>query len=325
MKSIIIKVWPEIVGYYPLIIVQPKLMRIKNQINPLFFDFTNTVQVTSSGLNCFLFNILKEINSSRNTGIWETHNHFINDAFKKSIDLNFFSILNNYKKGREDLWNELFVRVREDEIVNVDNTGRKIVSYPIYMIDFQKYIDRRDALVDVRRWIDKKLMRYSEEYRFSVKQFEVVINEIIKNTADHTSVNAFIGMDIIYSYDENTLDVQFSVTDLGVGINENVKNMIKHELMSRYKFWDITQTYKVALSDGYTTNSSSKRNRGIGMSLILQSARNMNMMLSVFDAKSRGLLNKIEDISHKEIRKNFFNVDRYIGFAYFGHISLNKR
>jgi len=322
MKSINIKVWPEICGYFPLLFVVPK---ISGKGNPLYLDFKNTKDISSSGLNCFLFKLIKEINEGVSVNYWFTHDDIISDGFKRILKLNFFSVLDKYLEGRNDLWGGAYLKRKQEAVVTFDDMGLEVKSFPIYMVDFERYDCRRDALIDVREWLRLIFADYLDDYCFSFTQFQVIINEIVKNTADHTCANAFIGIDVVRSAITQCLDITFSVGDLGEGINNNVRMGLHGKDLSRYRNWDITQTYKAALSDGYTTKNGSKLNKGLGMSLIMQSAKNMRMSLSVFDAKSRGLLDKIESITHREIRKNFYNIDRYVGFAYYGQFKVYKK
>jgi len=104
----------------------------------------------------------------------------------------------------------------------------------------------------------------------------------------------------------------------------NVKNHLPEEQLKRYEFWDLTQTYRFALSRGNTTKPDSINNKGMGMSLILDGAKEIGLELSVFDAESRGLLTEIESLTHSELRKNFYNIGRNIGFYYHGKLKAKK-
>ncbi|MBL0151945.1 MAG: hypothetical protein IPP93_00015 [Chitinophagaceae bacterium] len=158
-------------------------------------------------------------------------------------------------------------------------------------------------------------------YKLKVNiKFIQILHEIAKNSADHTEQNAFFGLDINIK-DEN-LVVKFSLGDLGVGINQNVRSVLKDD--ESYKLKDkhlaVTDSYNYALSMGFTSKPYSMVNRGIGMSTIFDLSKQINMKLSVFDAKSRGLLSNAKNISHVELRKVFYNVGFSVGFYYYGEL-----
>ncbi len=89
---------------------------------------------------------------------------------------------------------------------------------------------------------------------------------------------------------------------------------------NRAKKLSLSDAYHYALSPGKTTRPNSKDNKGIGMSIIFDVARSINMNLSVFDALSRGLLSKAKDRTHVELRKVFYNTGNDVGFYYYGEL-----
>lgn len=317
MKDIIIKVWPEINNYLPALI---PLQNIEKKSNTIYLDFTNCFEVNSSGLNLFLIQILKILTEGNIQRGWYTNE--INEVpmVSKIDHLNFFNILNKYAQN-----NSLFQSNFTSTTLNTDVLGQqRLNSFPIYIIDFKSFPIRRKALDHLKNWIYENLMPYYDKYDFILPQVASIINEIAKNTADHTSENAFIGLDVLVTAEEKSIKICFSIGDLGVGINQNIKDHLPGDKFEkRYKNWDLTQTYREALDPGFSTKIHSAENKGLGMSLILDGAKGAGVNLSVFDANSRGVLSNIKSLAHSEIRKNFFNINKDSGFFYYGELEAN--
>ncbi len=321
MKSIQIKIWPEIEGYIPLLI---PWQNIENKNQDVFIDFSNCTSAYSSSLAPLLIRFIKLIRDSDNNKTWETHNQLISETFNKIICLNFFNILDKYAPNNGLFWDKSFSDFSENKIINIENNGNEIHSFPIQLINFQEVTNRRDKLKNLRDWIYQILNPYYEEYDFNLSQLTLILNEIVKNSADHTNENAFIGMDIIFSYDKSVIEIIFSIGDLGEGINMHIKNNLPEDKLKRYKYWDLTQTYRSALSKGFTTKMESLNNKGIGMSIILTGSYKIDLNLSIFDAESRGLISKIKSLTHGEIRKNFYSIGKPVGFYYYGKLMAKK-
>ncbi|MBI9082975.1 MAG: hypothetical protein JEZ11_05210 [Desulfobacterales bacterium] len=321
MKDLIIKVWPEIQGYLPAIL---PWQNIKEKKQSIFIDFTNCVSVDSSGLALLLIRCIKLIESDKKKRKWKSHDINMNDAFRKVIDLNFFNILNEYNPSEMLFVDKEFKKYHNNVVVSVDEFGIETISIPIHCINFKKHLRRRDGLKDFREWIRDNLDRYATDYNINLNQIMLILNEIAKNTADHTLGDGFIGLDIKTDRSKEIIKIEFAIGDLGVGINNNIKDTLPDNMIKRFAFWDLTQTYLFALKEYATTKTDSNFNKGIGMNIITSGAKNVGLELSVFDAKSRGLLNEIKKLSHKNVRENFFNIGRPVGFYYFGKIKANK-
>lgn len=319
MKSSQIKIWPEIQGYLPMIV---PWQGVENNESDLFIDFSNCKSVYSSSLTPLLIRIIKLIIQKKNRK-WETHNEIISEPFLKIINLNFFNILDYYELNTSMFWNKDFSIYNFQKIKERNITTIEVHSIPIYHINIENYTVRREVLKTFRKEINILLAPYFENYDFNITQLILILNEILKNTADHTSTNAFFGMDVLFTSSQ-MIEINFAIGDLGVGINMNVKNHLPEEQLKRYEFWDLTQTYRFALSRGNTTKQDSINNKGMGMSIILDGAKEIGLELSVFDAESRGLLSEIESLTHSELRKNFYNVGRNIGFYYHGKLKAKR-
>ncbi|MBK9249112.1 MAG: hypothetical protein IPM69_13615 [Ignavibacteria bacterium] len=80
-----------------------------------------------------------------------------------------------------------------------------------------------------------------------------------------------------------------------------------------------TDSYKFAFTTGKTT-SKKPRNKGIGMSMIMDGAVDLNLEMSIWDGRSMLLLPKF--ISHTELRRNAFDTGNKVGFYYYGRLKF---
>jgi len=316
LKDISLKIWPEIVDYNPAIVPFPTL---DDKETSLFLEFENCTKVNASGLNLLLVQLLKLFDKKNSYRSWHAIEAEDLPLYDHLKDLGFFQYLNLYRPN-QSLFSPHFQEPASHRSIIVDQTE----SFPIYMIDYKQFEKRRMALDPLKEWVYNHLKKYHDEFDFVLPQLITIINEIAKNSADHTHDNAFIGLDV-QRPNNSEIRISFSIGDLGVGINQNIKNHIPEAILKkRQRFWDITQTYREALSRGFTTRGASKENKGLGMSLILDGAKGINLNLSVFDAKSRGILSSIDSLVHSEIRKNFYNLNREVGFFYYGELLAKK-
>jgi hypothetical protein len=318
LKTATLKIWPEIRKYIPALVTP--ISSEHQDSDSYFLEFQNTTRISSSGLTILLIQIVKTIKAQNDSITWETNRAAEEPFISKIAALNFFNVLNRYSQNYSFYKDEILTTINMNPI----NVEPKLLSFPIYEIDFQKYSKRRDALNDLKSWLYEALKDYYQEYDFLLPQLVSTVSEIAKNSSDHTKDNAFIGLDLYQSPSKDHIRIMFAIGDLGVGINQNIRDHLSEEKRKRLKYWDLTQTYREALQSGFTTLTSSKENKGLGMSLILDGAKGINLDLSVFDAKSRGFLDKIDSIIHEDIRKNFISIGKETGFFYYGEIKALK-
>ncbi len=316
MKDIGVKIWPELLGYSSVLIPFPK---IGNRENSVFLDFSNCKEVNASGLTLFLIQLLKLITSDQDNRSWYKDEEDNVQLIEKITNLNFFELLSRYSKNGSLFQSNLSNKANSNLAVTTDNT----LSLPIYIIDFKNFDKRRMALNSLKEWVYNNLTTYYSKYDFILPQLISIINEIAKNSADHTLDNAFLGIDIIELIPDKKIKICFSIGDLGVGINDNIKNHLPKQHEKRYDYWDLTQTYRLALTPGFTTKEYSKENKGLGMSLIIDGAAGIDLSLSLFDANSRAILSNISSLTHEGLRKNFINIGREVGFFYYGELTAN--
>jgi len=319
MKKIQLKIWPEITDYLPALI---PFGNIGNRLNDIYIDLSSCHEVNSSGLNILLMRILRIIKFDKRKRSWISDITNKNQMLLKIIGLNFFNILRDYNKQLS-----IFSPIKKDEsyldpLQQSNPNATIIMSYPLFLIDYKNYDERRNSIRHFREWLYSTLITYYDEYDFNFTQLIAVLTEMAKNSADHTDDNAFFGLDIIINERDKRLKLLFSFCDLGIGIKRNIQKHLEKKIFEkRDKHWGIAETYYSALQPGITTKPSSIDNKGFGMSIILDGAKGIDLRLSVFDASSRGILSDINERSHSEIRKNFYYLGKDIGFFYYGEIN----
>lgn len=317
MKSIQLKIWPEIENYCQALIPLQKIPEDKQ--NSINIDFSYAKSLNSSGLCILIIGLLKQIHTApgRSWSIIEPVNSQITDGLKK---LGLMEILDSYINVKTIFWSEA---EKVDIMVPysyLNSNLNKTISYPIYRLSYKD--DRRGCIQAFKDWLFLILEPIFKTYHFPRSNFIAVLNELAKNGADHTVTDAFFGIDLMYLEGGSAVKLCFSFGDLGHGLNENVKLHLSNddEYRNRSKHLSLSDAYHYALIPGKTTRPASKDNKGIGMSIVFDVARAINMELSVFDANSRAILTNAQDRTHAELRKVFYNTGADVGFYYYGEI-----
>lgn len=322
MKDYQLKIWPEITGYLPgSVPLHPQ--HIVNDGNDIFLDFSNFKKMDSTGATTLLIQILKQCGFDKNRH-WRTNAN--QNRTSKLISSNFFKFLNDYLPNKDKQANSLYF---EEDLLTKNmlpyyGPNDSTLSFPIYKLDFNNKQNPREYLKNFKSWLYESLFNYYKKFNFNLPTFVSLMNEIGKNSADHTSENAYFGMDI--SFSETNFILNFVFGDLGEGIYQNIKKHIPLE--HRKGKYGLAEAYRDALKDGFTTKPNSSENNGWGMSTIVEGAKGLNIDLSVFEAQSRGVLTNLdvdsEHLSHKKVRKVFLYTGKEVNFYYFGTLSAKK-
>lgn len=323
MKSKQIKVWPELVSYLPSVSPFRGMTKSNHCLN---IDFSGCREITSTGLTFFLIRLLKFMLDGPTDRGWETNNHSKNHIFDMAIKLAFFNHLNNYfGKNRSMFGLETnFEGPFNKPIEHFCFYNRETLSFPVYCLKFNDhYGHRRDLLKYFKKDLKDKLTFLEKEYHIHINQLIIILTEMAKNSADHTSDNAFLGIDIVKYPEKKLVALHFVFGDLGNGIKQHIEENLPPNIREkRSPHYSLYECYYWALKHGYTSNPSSGENKGIGMSLILDGAKGINLNLSVFDVYSRGVLSTLSKNTHEEIRKHFYPFSREAnqGFYFYGVI-----
>lgn len=322
-----IKIWPEIIGLYPAIV---PLSDIKNKKdNSILVQFAGLSESDSTGLSfllCQLLKIFKKIDS-RSFGFEDIQ---LIPTYETISKLGFFNIINKHLP-----YKDLFLSVPDAQLISkieYIKEGFKKVSFPIYHLDYSIQQEPRHVVDDFIEWLSNIL----EEpirlgFKFKRNAFVQMLNEIAKNSEDHTDDNAFFGIDFI-NLSSNNLKITFSFCDLGRGIHINIKEYLRDHpeafngrFRNKHNHLSLTDVYHIAMGvNNSCPKNDTGRNRGLGMSIIHQCSVDLGLKLSVFDANSRGLLSELTLMTHEDIRKYFFNLGKSTGFYYYGELTLVK-
>jgi hypothetical protein len=334
-KNIIIKIWPEIVSYIPATIPYRSINNKTNIGKNILMDFNNCREVNATGLNILLIQILKLMSQKSNHRPWMANPKISTNTIQKIIKLGFFNKLNTYSNISDLFWDDSMNIISKTPIIEYINSSEKIISYPLQSQQIDKLFpdDRRKYLTVLRTWLYDNFFDYSKVYNINIINLISIVTEIVKNTADHTNSDVFFGIDLIENVNNEYLKIFFSIGDLGIGINKNIKNYIfnnnlyvSKNLKESRRHWDLTSTYKWALTCGNSTKLNSKDNKGIGMSSIMTCSKKVPLELSIFDADSRGIISNLtpDSLTHAKVREHFYSIDKPVGFFYYGEIEAER-
>jgi hypothetical protein len=319
MKQRQIKAWPETVHYLPS---TTPFQRLAGHENDIRIDFSECKQVTTTGLTVLLLSLLRLLQRGKSKRGWETDNNDNNPVFDTIINMGFFHHLNKYCTNNSIFTSNTNYAGPFYPTVHKFLYGRKVTSYPIICLDFTNHKNnRRNVLKEFRMQLFKHLIELESTYHIHTNQLVAVLVEMAKNSADHTNGDAFFGMDIIHILENNTIELHFVLGDVGIGIKQHIQDHLPTELkISRGEHWSLYESYRYALKHGYTSTPERNDNKGIGMSLIVDGAKGINMSLSVFDANSRGILSSLKSVTHEELRRHFIAFTKDNSFYYYGHL-----
>ena len=323
-KPHIIKVWPEVTGYLPAII---PLRSIENdKINKIIVDFLDCTDLDSTGSLILLANIIKVVQASKSLKSSQI------DAPEEVLnflgDIGFLKHIGSYLPIQGLFQKEFKTDISKSPIAKVLSKNEIKYSYPYCFLDFKSCgQNRRNELPKFKAWLKNNLKEYDLDYDINIVQLVTILTEIAKNAADHTNDNAFFGFDIIVNNVGQFFKMTFSFVDFGIGIKDHILQNLSPEIFKkRAPKFSLVEAYFYALTLGYTSNRISGVNKGIGMSIVLDGSKAVNLSLSTFDAQSRCVLTKMDSnkSKHDEMRKHIFSVSKDTGFYYYGEILSNK-
>lgn len=320
MKDIRIKVWPEIMGQLPALVPLQSIAPTKS--NNVIFDFTNVYQVSSSGLVIIIINILKARSLDINSRTCKIQNPNDNKVSELLAKMGLYNVIDEYFPEKDLFW----VHTKPGPVEH-NYLGCNINSIPVYKLSFSNGINRRSCIDNYVDWLLQTFSTIEKKYHLKSNHIVPIFKEMAKNSSDHTEGNAFFGMDFVHDKENNELKILFSFGDLGIGINQSIAKFIKDDPIYTHKdrHLSLSDAYHYALASGNTTKPKSGNNKGLGMTIIFDLAKALNLNLSVFDANSRGILSEAKNKTHVELRKVFYNVGNGVGFYYYGDLTLKQK
>ena len=320
MKPTKVKAWPELVDFLPALPVLSDSRRKKARHNqPVEVDFNSIRLVSSVGLTVFLLQLLRLVGSTRPISIRACSNSISNEL----RELGAFDILTEIKGSYQP---QLPIG-REPDYRRVP-TSPTTQNLPIYHLRFNSAEERRSEVRMFISWLDTHLSDLVKDGHIAINGLLMLLNEIAKNSADHSDHDALFGIDMT-PVDESTFRLRFVFGDLGMGIKQHIQShMLPVAEQKRLTHMSLYEAYRLAVKPGYTSKRCSKVNKGHGMSIIIDAAADLRIHLSVFDAWSRGILSRIPDVqrpTHEAIRRIFHNIGHEVAFFYYGETFLKRR
>jgi hypothetical protein len=312
MKATILKAWPELEEFIPLL-TSPSEASTLTLI--FYIDFSECEKVDSCGLTVFFLKV-KQYMKKVSGVTWRTSE--INTALEKTIELGFFVpiadncnyplLLNNYISSNK-------------KPVSLNVFGAVKTSFPMVYIDYINSINRREKVKEFKAIIFDRLLQYQK--KINIMPLITIFFELAKNSADHTDDNAVFGLDLFET--DCMIKINFLYGDFGIGIKKNIQNYLKNANNPTWRHVSLADAYHMACTKGFTSKPGNGKNFGLGLSIIIEIAKSYNINLSVFDASSRFLLSKIDIASHKYLRKKIFNFSQHNPFCYFGTMEAKKK
>ena len=304
-------------------------------------DFSNVIRINSSVAAITLKKLVSLVFSDKTKRLFKIimpENENIacflqNSGFLKILD--DYYCFDNYSG---DLFDTKVVVRKDTSIVYEKICGIKQTSFPIFHLRYNEN-DERKSVNEFAEWLDDNVLPILSKYNVRIDLLFSVLMELAKNSQDHTNNDAFFGVDIMENQKDKVGEFVFSCADLGVGISQNVRRYLKEYPQKdlRADIWrhgSLTDMYKWAFTVGNTT-SKKYSNKGIGMTMIIDGANNLNMDLSYFDAYSMMQIPKSTEkalkqneqtnwnpLSHAMLRRKAWNTDNKVGFYYFGKLKF---
>lgn len=314
-KPLQLKAWPELLDFLPALHALPS--KGDDDIEELVdVDFSSVRLISSTGLCVFLLRLIPFLGRHR---VARLKIGCSQEQLAALDRLGVFRIV-QFSKGPTQV--ELLPDEQET-VAPCALVKTEHVSVPVFRLTFPRG-DRRALLKDFKRWLMVEASKIITGYDLEPNGFVMLVGEIAKNAADHANADALFGMDLVRCANSEA-KLTFCFGDLGKGIKEHVQRALPaDEARRRQPHWSLYESYRFALKSGNTT-STREINKGHGMSIIIDCANDLNIHLSVFDAKSRGLLNNFNETvnpSHAGVRRIFHNVGHDVGFFYFGETVL---
>jgi hypothetical protein len=336
MKATILKAWPEMEGFAPLL-TSPSEASKPTPFLKIDFSYCHTVD--SCGLTAFLLKIMQYDNKfEKNEAKWTLTGLDRNMSLQEDIiKLRFFEPImgkNIEENIKDKLFEDNFVSSNEGS-VDSEIFGAYRYSFPIVFIKFDNNDRRTTGINLIKPILFERLNAYIKKYTINIMQWITILIELVKNTADHADADAIFGMDIYET--NNSLKINFLYGDFGIGIMEQIKMFLRENNDLRHERLDLEGAYYIACEKGFSSKPNSGRNLGRGMSTIIEFSKTLNMRLSVFDASSRVLLSEFDvnsltnrnsilnSYSHKQLRRKFFVFSRVNPFCYYGTVEARKK
>ena len=348
-----IKIWPylddisqEIIPY-----LLNRLSEDKNKNKVVVnLDFFNVKRINSSGSAIVLKKLISLVLGDKYPRPFRLIMPEEKSIEQQMQNSGFLAILDSYFHFGK-YYGDLFEQIKPVEInANTENyisydeqLSIKKTAFPIFHLKYNPEKER-ESVEQFADWLDNNVLSILNNYNIKTDSLFSVFTEIAKNSQDHTERDAFFGIDLLENMNTKRGEILFSCSDMGIGIARKVRQFLKENPQENlradmWKHGSLTDLYKWAFTVGNTTSkkvfpfalsdTTSKKiiNKGIGMTMIIDGAHNLNMDLSFFDAHSmmqmpKSLFYFPESLNHEELRRKVYNTGKKVGFYYYGRLKF---
>lgn len=336
-----IKIWPYLDDVSQAILPYTFKYLSNNPRMVINLDFSNVDRINSSIAAIVLKKLVSLVIVDNTKRVFKIIMPENKDVAKFLQTSGFLKIMDNYfcfDNYNGDLF-DTKITIQENTSLTFDEIwGIKKTSFPIFHLKYNEY-NERESVNLFSEWLDDNVLPLLDKYQVKTDLLFSVLTEMAKNSLDHTNNDAFFGIDVMENIKDKVGEFMFSCSDLGVGIAQKVRKHL-HDYPQKdlrpdiWKHGSLTDMYKWAYTVGNTT-SKKCTNKGIGMTMIIDGANNLNMDLSYFDANSmmripESIKNTTEPsvqtnknpLSHSMLRRKAWNTENKVGFYYYGRLKF---
>lgn len=330
-----IKVWPYLDDVSQAIFPYSSKYLSKDRNMVVNLDFSNVKRINSSGATITLKKLLSIVLLDKTYRPFKLIMPEDKSVEKYMQTSGFLSILDSefhFGSYRGDLFEQIQpIEIRNGTETFVEEQSNiKKTAFPIFHLKYNPQKER-ESVDNFSEWLDDNVLSILDNYNVKTDVLFSVFTEIAKNSQDHTENDAFFGIDLLENANTRNGELLFSCSDMGVGIAQTIRKYLEgnpqEELRADiWKHGSLTDLYKWAFTLGNTT-SRKTTNKGIGMTMIIDGAHDLNMDLSFFDARSmmqmpKSLFYSSESLNHEELRKKAYNSENKVGFYYYGRLKF---
>lgn len=199
-------------------------------------------------------------------------------------------------------------------------TSASDTSYPIYKLRHNNYkMRKREMVKDFLNYSYPIFDDFFKKNPDKGDQLNHILEEIIKNIADHAQADGIVGIDTTEKNGQRIISI--IIGDAGPGIYAHMRENYVLFKEKRGKFTGLSEVYRHALEDE-VSGAGGPNNYGCGMSTIINNGIAIGAKLSIFDESTRLVLTSLSPIikkgpSHNEIWRVSFRFDGQKPFFYF--------
>ena len=305
-----VNAWPILCGFDPLLADHDGHQN--NGSNRIHLHLENVYKVDAVGLCIFLAK-LAHICLALESAEFKVFMPLDTRVERALTDLGLHQLLSKIGKisdVEDDLFGSLHTPSKSLWFSG-DKAGQ--LSETIICVSPAEGVSRSESISTVRREI-KKFLEKDVSRRFAREQFMVVIQEMVKNTLDHSNGPAFLALQRSDNGGRGALS--FAYCDSGDGLCRNVRGYIEtlvcgnnsnivdlHQMIRLHQKGGMSDILHWALKSGNSTKKGNGVNCGLGLMLIVEGARNCGIRLIFKDADSIWALSHLSvPFTHTKIR-----------------------